>query len=264
MIYFAGLNPAYLNDTWSLDLSTGTWSQFPQSPSPGNRTDAAACMDPIRNRLLVFGGWDGSSNRNDLWSHSLSPSDNWVEITPSGKVPSPRYGATLVYDPSRDRAVLFGDGTDVWALDLSGKEAWSELHPIGTRPPYRTGHSAIYDAPRDRMVVFGGLTENGIDYAPLNDTWELSFSSPPVWNELSPEGSPPAVRFSHTAVVDPIGDRMIVFGGGRGPYCCPVYYGDVWSLSLGGSPIWTLVSPSGTPPEARASHVAFFVNSISG
>ena len=49
-----------------------------------------------------------------------------------------------------------------------------------------------------------------------------------VWNGFP---APPA-RYRHTAIYDPVRDRIVVFGGNSGSS----QYNDVWALSLAGSP----------------------------
>ena len=79
--------------------------------------------------------------------------------------------------------------------------------------PARSGHSAIYDPVRDRMVVFGGYSGTGYTYF-LNDVWVLSLAGMPAWTQLTPTGTPPSARYGHSAIYDPVRDRMVVFGGG--------------------------------------------------
>src|SRR5262245_50766971 len=99
----------------------GVWIDF--FPPPG-RSGPAAIYDPPRARMVVFGGYDGNY-RNDVWALSLSGSLAWTELTPAGNPPSGRYGHAVIYDPLRDRMLVFGgwDGSlrsDLWALSLSG------------------------------------------------------------------------------------------------------------------------------------------------
>jgi hypothetical protein len=216
----------------------GAWTAF--SP-PSARAGHTAIYDPVRDRMVVFGGYDANEgNRNDVWALSLSGSLAWSEITPAGSLPSARAYHTAIYDPVRDRMVVFGglDGggtrlSDVWALSLSGSPAWSEITPPGSSSSARWGHTAIYDPVRDRMVVFGG---NGGG----NDVWEFWLAGSPGWGVLAPVGSPPSARQGHTAVYDPVRDRMVVFGGGQ---CFIQDY--VWALSLSESPAWSQLAPGG-------------------
>jgi hypothetical protein len=261
MVIFGGyqtVRPYYANDLWALDPSGG-WSQIPDMPNPGRRSQAASFFDPVRGRLLLFGGTDGYTNYGTIWTHPLASNAPWTLLSPSGVPPSPRSGATLIYDGGRDRAVLFGgnDGSmknDVWLLDLASN-TWSQTTPSGTLPSVRESHSAVYDGSRNRMLIFGG-TWQGI--ATLSDVWELVFSDPPVWNQLTPSGTPPTGRIGHSAILDPIRDRMIVFSGGYEGFDGGTYNNEVWALSLSGLPAWSRLTPSGTPPGGRVGHSAFY------
>jgi hypothetical protein len=75
--------------------------------------------------MVVFGGIDVDYLTNDAWALSLSGSPTWASLAPTGTWPSRRYGQSAIYDPVRDRMVVFA-GTDndylldeVWALDWS-------------------------------------------------------------------------------------------------------------------------------------------------
>jgi hypothetical protein len=248
----------YLQDVWT--LGSGGWNQLSAPATPGGRTGPASFYDPVRDRLLLFGGSIVVSGNtqylNDVWVRSKSASDDWVRLFPTGTPPSARSGATFVYDPGRDRAVLFGGANnsslnDVWVLNLAQGPDWVQLQPAGLPPSVRSRHSAIYDGERDRMIIFGGGPFGS------NDTWELGFTDPPQWNELHPTGSLPFFRLGQSAVLDAAHDRMIVFGGGHVGEPEP-FYNDVWELSLAGTPAWNQMSPSGTPPSGRTDASAFF------
>jgi len=78
------------------------------------------------------------------------------------------------------------------------------------------------------------------------------------WTSLVPGGATPGARQGHSAVYDAASNRMIVFGG-RGS---SGVLGDAWILSnangLGGTPAWTPLSTSGTPPASREGHSAVY------
>src|SRR3989344_1901095 len=62
----------YRNDLFELDLSTtnGSWTQLKAEDAVGNppsRADASMVFDTANNRLLIFGGYDGTNRLNDLW-----------------------------------------------------------------------------------------------------------------------------------------------------------------------------------------------------
>jgi hypothetical protein len=103
------------------------------------------------------------------------------------------------------------------------------------------------------MVVFGGF--GGFNPSPFsfNDVWALSLAGSPTWTQLTPAGTPPSARYGHSAIYDPVGDRMVVFGGYNGSMI-----NDVWALSLAGSPTWTRLTPAGTLPSVRYGHTAIY------
>jgi hypothetical protein len=172
--------------------------------------------DPSGDRLVLFGGFDGTSppylRRNDVWTLDLStPGAAWTAVTPAGSPPSPRSSFTCVYDAAGDRAVIFGGTTpdfmgETWALSLGAAPAWSLLATSG--PEAREEHSAVHDGTRGAMVVFGGYDQN-FYYA---DTWRFSYATS-TWQPLAPFGLGPAARWGHAAVYDPLYDRMALVGG---------------------------------------------------
>src|SRR5439155_27297482 len=134
--------------------------------------------DSVRDRMVVFWGYDGAGPRNDVWVLSLAGSPAWNALAPAGRSPDARYRHTAIYDPAGDRMVVFGGNdrtlrNDVWALSLGGSPAWSALLAAGSSPAGRSDHAAIYDPVRDRMVVFGGY---GGGYR--NDVWALRWGKP--------------------------------------------------------------------------------------
>jgi hypothetical protein len=189
----------------------GTWNQ----PVSLARVYHSAIYDPVRDRMVVFGGYSDSP-LNDVWALSLAGTPAWTQLSPSGTPPEARGYHSAIYDPVRDRMVVFGGYSgfylnDVWALSLAGTPAWTQLSPSGTPPSARCFHSAIYDPVRDRMVVFGGYSDSAPYY--LNDVWVLSLAGTPAWTQLIPSSTPPSARYAHSAIYDPVRDRMVVFGG---------------------------------------------------
>jgi hypothetical protein len=126
--------------------------------------------------------------------------------------------------------------------------------------PYRMEHSAIWDTANSRMIVFGGrepdqwvdgvLTE---PEGPRNDVWSYDPAAD-TWVELTCTGTPPAARWRHTAIYDPIGARMVVFGGQN---TAGAYLNDLWSLNLS-TLAWTELTDSGDIPSVRGNHTAIY------
>ena len=193
-------------------------------------------------------------------SRSLAGTPTWEKLSPGGAIPAARAWHSVIYDSAHERMVVFGgcNGfapsyrrlSDVWALSLSGSPSWTMLVtpvPGVDAPDPLFAHSAVYDAARDRMVVCGG------DAGWISsDVWALSLDSPPAWTSIVPVGQLPLGRVYHSAIYDPVRDRMVVFGGTSG------YSNDVCALSLAGTPAWTQLASSGTPPFARDFHTAVY------
>lgn len=270
MILFGGHadgSPAYPTDVLALSLGdTATWAKLSTAgTAPSGRRGHSAIYDPVRDRLIVFGGYyfDGDSNfLNDVWALSLGGAPTWVQLAPSGNRPAGRFYHTAVYDPARDRMLVFGGNggntylNDVWSLSLTGSPAWTQLAPVGGAPAGRNGHGAVYDPIGDQLVVFGGYFNDGTLHY-LNDVWLLALASSPAWTEVSPQGIPPTGRVAHTAIYDPVRDRVVVFGGyrydGTGHFL-----NETWSLSLTGSPTWSQLAPAGNAPSGRVAHAATY------
>lgn len=246
------------SDVWSLSLGGGTsWSELsPSPPPPALRKWAAAAFDPVGARMLLFGGeWPSFGDVLALSADGGPP--NWERLAVEGTPPPWRGGASAIYDASRTRVILFGGGADdaafndVWVLDLAATPRWTQLFPAGPSPPGRLNHSAVYDAAGDRMIVFGGCDPA---LNPIGDTWELLLGGSGAWHALATSGIAPSARFGHAAIIDPIGDRMLLYGGGR----FGSYSGDLWSLALTGEPVWSPLDAAGPAPAARAGHTAVY------
>jgi hypothetical protein len=205
--------------------------------------------DPIRDRLIVFGGQGYSGSTSDVWTFSLSGIPHWSRLSPSGTPPSPRSFHSAVYDSLQDRMIVFGgnDGAacnDVWALTFAGNATWVRLTPSGTPPAPREWHTAVLDRARNRMIVHGGV-DGGARHA---DVWALSLGATPAWTPIAAGGSGPGGRSSHSALLDVAGDRLVVFAGldGAGQPTNTVH-----ALSLGATPTWSTLAPTGTAPTPR-------------
>src|SRR5262249_23565692 len=245
------------DDSWALSLSgSPAWTELDGSGPPIRQSRPSAIYDPVRDRMVVSRGGDGTTGPNQVWALSLSGHPEWNDLAATGSGPytKPTFGGIYdeyvsIYDPVGDRMVVFGGNNDVWALSLSGTPAWSQLFPLGTPPAGRSGHSAIYDPVGRRMVIFGGAGIRGF----LSDTWALSLTDPPVWTQLSPITSAPAGRAWHSAIYDAQRQHMVVCGGWSG-----AYQSDVWALTLSDSPVWSQLVPPAGPEIGRDRHSAIY------
>ena len=240
------------------DVVVGCAAGSVLSPSaePVGSYAPAMIYDSSRDRLVVYGlsHADGGTATDRVMAMGLDGSAAWTDITPPVGGPGARYEQSAVYDATRDRLLLIGQGptvTEVWALSLA-TGAWSQVLPAGTPPSRRGGQTVILDSGRDRLVLFGGLDDNGMALA---DAWTLNLAGSPAWAALSPGGTPPPGRFGATAIYDSPRNRMIVFGG---LFANNYSTNEVWSLSMSGTVLWSKLNPTGTPPAERYAHTAIF------
>jgi len=210
--------------------SQPVWSSYSPSSPPAARWYARAIWDSLNARMIVFGGNSSSTNYTDVWSYSPS-SGTWTQLSPSGTAPSGQNKPSAIYDPVRQRMVVYGQSDVVYALSLGGSPAWSQISTSGTSPGGMVRHVAVYDRHRDQMVV--------VD--PLGPTYRLAFSNN-TWSSLDSHDTG-ATLGGMAGIYDPVNQRVIVFGGCAQAYGSGVPVGifnDVLSLPLNvGTPTWS-------------------------
>lgn len=224
--------------SWSLAWNGSGWKWSELSPvgtAPTGRNGHSAVWDAARQRMLVFGGYNGLGYENDTWELSWNGSNwTWIQLSPTGSLPSGRMGHTAVWDATSQRMLVFGGGfiasnlkNDTWSLNWNGTDwSWAQLSAAGTPPTARGDHAAVWDTAGQRMLVYGGYT--GV-YS--KETWSLTRNGISwAWNELAPTGTPPGAGTGVSAVWDANSQRMLVFGGFANGY-----KSDTGSLSWNGS-----------------------------
>ncbi len=249
MLLFGGMAPDYSrsNAVWAMQTEyfpLNHWNLLtPSGTPPTPRYGSAAVYDPIGDRMIVFGGSDVSGYpRGDLWELRLSPTPAWSPIVAPGG-PTGRQYHTAIYDERKHRMIVFAgtdsigstSDNDVWALNLPAL-TWTHLLPTGTPPPGRYQHTAVYDSRRERMLVWGG---GSLSIPDMRVVWELDLApATPAWRALASAVTAtglPIQRYTHAAVYDSTGDRMLVFGGLMPPF---TIFGndyplkDLWSLQF--------------------------------
>ena len=79
------------NDVWALDLAgSPRWEQLTVSgPRPAARWSAAYGFDPVRSRLVIFGGQTGpdatGTSLGDTWALSFDGTPRWTELATTGR-----------------------------------------------------------------------------------------------------------------------------------------------------------------------------------
>jgi len=176
----------------------------------------------------------------------------------SGPVDPPPFSGRAVHDSRRHR-MIYVEGVnpgEIWTLSLpaSGTPAWRRFFVRGTPPPVRNFPSVVYDSLADRVLMFGGK-----EYQVYNDVWALSLTGDaPTWSQIQPIGVPPAARKDAAAIFDPLGDRMVLWGGNTNPnYDDNVSFSDTWSLELAGGPTWRKVVTPRAPGVYTEAYAAY-------
>jgi hypothetical protein len=247
-----------LNQIWAMPLDgPSVWSQLAVAGDPPiGRSSFGAAYDPLRDRVLLYGGinfgFGGSRQANDigeLWELSLSE-PRWHLLQTLG-APGKRGGPQVIYDPPRDRLLVLGGFTsgydmsypvhDTWALTLAGDSlVWSSLGP-----PVPGDAQIVMDSVRDRLVAWTGGAE----------AWALPLDQVADWQGLVASGEAPTQRSDAGVRYDPVGDRLLVFGGDvPGGFPSPSPAGDLFALHFS-TPVAVDIRPGdGGEVAPRRSH----------
>ncbi len=209
----------------------------PTGNLPPAMSDSAMAYDSARGRIVVFGGHSSSSTfSNSTWEYDGS---RWQLMSPTGSVPTVRYGHAMVYDSARHVVVLFG-GQTLTTLSSGTFEydgvSWTLRSPTGA-PPARKGHVMAYDSARARVVMFGGLQSSGS----LSDsTYEYDGQS---WQHVSSDG--PTGRQGAVMAYDSARHVTVLHGG----HTITSDDDATWEWS---GAAWTLATSNGM--SARSAH----------
>jgi hypothetical protein len=272
LIMFGGsTGSTRFNDVWVLSGGNGLggtpiWNKLsPAGSPPAARYNHMAVYDSITNSMIIYGGCEGGCFpiANDAWvlSHAngIGGTPTWSLLTSSGPSTGGRQSMAKVYDPTSNRAIIFGGQNgggsggatfpEVWVLTnangTGGSAVWSQLTTSGTIPPGQYGPSSLYDVTNNRLTVAGGAAYgSGV---PTNAVYVLTnangIGGTPTWTNLIAEGAAgsPAGFGGYPAAYDATNNRgILVESGGTN---------NIWLLSnangTGGTTAYSHVTPSG-------------------
>ena len=192
------------------------WTQK-QDVGPAARFLHGLAFDPVRQRVLCFGGTGAGGRLGDTW---LWDGELWTQVADTG--PGPRSAFALATDLTRGRVTLFGGAqdsgllADTWEWDGVG---WTQVADTG--PDARSNHAMAYDTGHQRMVLFGGYR------APkpvASDTWGWDGTE---WTQLADTG--PSGRLAHQMAYDPTAQRVLLHGGDPGSSATWSWDGVLWT-----------------------------------
>lgn len=241
----------FYGDTWSFNVENATWAKVEATGSPGGRFNAGMAFDSDSRKVVLFGGFSASGRKGDTYIYDIA-SESWKNAYTSGG-PSMRSDASMAYDAGAKKVVLFGGYgrdevkcDDTWVYDVSSN-TWTEMNP-STHPQARYGSVMVYDSYSEKCLLFGGhMVQTTAPYDSLgyeNEVWAYDYAAD-GWEKLATENKPPA-RYWHDLAYDPVGNRIILFGGSQGR---SNDLGDTWVYGCREAK-WTQVS-STVSPSAR-------------
>ncbi|MCA8973686.1 MAG: hypothetical protein KDC98_03145, partial [Planctomycetes bacterium] len=226
-----GATCAELGD--SVEWDGRSCSQNSPLHRPPGRTGAAMAWDSRRDRVVLFAGSCfvlGPCYRYDTWEWDGL---DWSDVSlPFAASPPPRWCHAMVFDPHRDRVVVFGGSdepghykSDTWEWDGM---TWIE-RSTAHRPVTRLGHTMVHDPVSRRTFVVGGESFFGL----VSDLWALDGND---WQLLHPGVQPNAGLYARfDAAWD--GDHGGVMWFGMGIVEAPFRQTWLWADDR-----WTLIN----------------------
>jgi MYXO-CTERM domain-containing protein len=263
---------------WALD--TNGWKRYLPAPEPAAPSSPTTSLvyDLARGEPLLFGHVDPSGTTAPMWRHD---GELWRPVAVTTTVPrtmgavydaarsvavaydsatwerdegdwksrqpahSPGmvFAASMAYDSSRGRSVLFG-GSSAFDVYEAGTWEWDGtdwqhiVTPVSPPARYRAGMA--FDAGRERIVLYGGVGMVGSNPQYLTDTWEYDGAT---WREIESPESPPQSA-DPSMVYDATARKIVLWADqveGEEPYRTWEYDGQ-----------WTGVLSPGMP-DARAT-----------
>jgi len=187
-----------LSDTWAWEKNR--WRRLDVDAPPA-RDHHRMVYDRKRERIVLFGGWNGEALLADTWEWDGTRWERVADSGPPGRAP---FG--LAYDERSERVILFGGKTldtffaDTWAWDGT---RWDRLDV--TAPSPRAFHAMTYDSVAGHILLFSGRRDETM----LADTWAWDGSS---WIRLARDG--PRRRGVYAMVFDRARRQTMFYGSG--------------------------------------------------
>jgi len=223
---------------------------FPPSARPPARYGHYMAYDPVRQKVVLFGGFAGYGGAADVgltdtWEYSVSGSTfegdvigSWTHVT-TAVAPPPLSFSAMAFDGNLGKIVLVGGldtlmGTltaDMWTYDGT----WQKI-TVTPGPPPRFRHALAFDSARGRLVLFGGSTTDARVYEFDGTGWTNTVLA-----------TSPAARRNAVMAFDPVRGKTVLFGGTIAGSTAGA--SDTWEYDG----TWTVVSAPLQPPGRRAA-----------
>lgn len=199
------------NELWEMSYdalagSVGWLRVTPAGQAPPRLFGASLVLDAARNRLLLFGGSDGSTLFSDVYAFDLA-TRQWSLLAPLGTPPAARWAAAACFRESADQLIVYGGkqdtdvadfgsnlAADVHLLDFSGgpQGVWVQPAVVApTVPDGRMGATAGFDTLTQKLLVHGGYSRpsQGNGQLLALDLGSGIWSVPGISNAAHPAGA---------------------------------------------------------------------------
>lgn len=261
MIVWGGMvtSSGYVNTGGKYNSSSNTWSATSVGPNtPIGRRDHTAIWDSTDNRMIIWGGHDGTGALNS--GASFDPAtDSWTATASGANLPSVRYNHTAVWNAANNEMIIWGGHSGSSYLNTGARYniaagTWQTMSTGTNVPSARMAHTAVWNSTNNEMIIWGGENSAGSPY--YTNTGARYLRTSDSWIPTSTGTNVPSLRKEHTAVWT--GSEMIVWGG---YYSSSPYY-----LNTGGkyNPItdsWNATSVGVNVPVIREDHTAVWTGS---
>lgn len=260
-ISFTDVESVHLNDLWAYYVDDNSWECIhPTGTPPEPRRCHNAAYDPINQRMIMTAGYDASDTFDQVWALSLKINEeSWALAQPTtGTLPGNLWDTEILYSPTLKSivafdSVFFPNQLWIWNCETDICKEIPLSGPSGRHYPAMT-----LDDKRSRILFYGG----GTWVVPFvsDELWELDLTpGAEAWNQLPRLGNPPPEKWLLRPVIDPVRDRLILYGGNSHPdFTTGDYKDSTYEMNLA-SHEWEIVSTH-TPPSARGQYGASWDN----
>lgn len=255
LVGFGGTDGCCVTGTTRLfNPKTGAWTTLaaPRTGWPQARTLARMAWDPVRGKVILFGGRDRSGVAlQDTWAFD-PVARTWTQLVANCRkavCPPARLAHGMVWSTALQRVLVFSGEVslgspllaDVWSFD---GRAWTKLATTNT-PAGRLLFGMAEDPSTGSVLVFGGLTDRYRDQVSDLATWVLDPKTR-VWTRLATPTVPQPRAEMGMAWLGSVG-AVVIATGGDGTTCMS-WTNTVWAFT--GSD-WRQLTVSGVAPTPR-------------